>query len=66
MVPLGAAQESAYIKTELQEPHPEEALQEDKAQGAWSWGRLSQGSKEKAPFFAWRSPPLPPDPCAFP
>lgn len=51
MVPSGAAQESAYIKTELQEPHPEEALQEDKAQGAWSWGRLSQGSKEKAPFL---------------
>lgn len=51
MVPLGATQESPCIKTELQEPHPEEAWQEDKAQGAWSWGRLSQGSKEKAPFL---------------
>lgn len=51
MVPLGAAHESPYIKTELQEPHPEEALQEDKAQGAWSWGRLNQDSKEKALFL---------------
>nr|KAF6356458.1 zinc finger protein 205 [Myotis myotis] len=59
MVPLGAAQESAYIKTELQEPHPEEALQEDKAQGAWSWGRLSQGSKEKAPFLPGGALPSP-------
>lgn len=51
VVPLGAARESPYIKTELQEPHPEGASQEDKAQGAWSWGRLSQGSKEKALFL---------------
>uniref|UniRef100_G1NSB4 C2H2-type domain-containing protein n=1 Tax=Myotis lucifugus TaxID=59463 RepID=G1NSB4_MYOLU len=59
MVPLGAAQESAYIKTELQEPHPEEALQEDKAQGAWSWGRRSQGSKEKAPLLPGGALPSP-------
>ncbi|KAK1344747.1 hypothetical protein QTO34_013445 [Cnephaeus nilssonii] len=59
MVPLGAAQESPYIKTELQEPHPEEALQEDKAQGAWSWGRLSQGSKEKALFLPGGALPSP-------
>lgn len=50
MAPLGAAQESPCIKTELQEPHPEEALQVDKAQGAWSWD-LSQGAKEKALFL---------------
>lgn len=51
MVPLGAAQESPDIKTELQEPHPEGASQEDRAQGAWSLGHLSQGSKEKVLFL---------------
>ena len=51
MVPFGATQESPYIKTEMQELHPEGVSQEDRAQGAWSWRRLSQGSKEKALFL---------------
>ena len=36
MVPFGATQESPYIKTEMQELHPEGVSQEDRAQGAWS------------------------------
>nr|KAF6491569.1 zinc finger protein 205 [Molossus molossus] len=59
VVPLGAARESPYIKTELQEPHPEGASQEDRAQRAWSWGRLSQGSKEKALFLPGGALPSP-------
>lgn len=51
MVPFGATQESPYIKTEMQELHPEGPSQEDRAQAAWSWRRLSQGSKEKALFL---------------
>lgn len=51
MVPLGAAQQSPYIKTEPQDPHPEGASQEDRAQGTWSWGCLSQDSKEKTLFL---------------
>ncbi|KAM5198769.1 transcriptional repressor RHIT isoform 1-T1 [Hipposideros larvatus] len=50
-VPLGATQESPHIKTEPQEPHPEGASQEDRAQGAQGWVPLSQGSKEKALFL---------------
>lgn len=45
---MGATQESPHIKTEPQEPHPEGASQEDRAQVAQGWVPLSQGSKEKA------------------
>ncbi|XP_024409038.2 transcriptional repressor RHIT isoform X1 [Desmodus rotundus] len=59
MVPFGATQESPYIKTEMQELHPEGVSQEDRAQGAWSWRRLSQGSKEKALFLPGGALPSP-------
>ncbi|KAM5330225.1 transcriptional repressor RHIT isoform 2-T7 [Glossophaga mutica] len=59
MVPFGATQESPCIKTEMQELHPEGASQEDRAQGAWSWRRLSQDSKEKAPFLPGGALPSP-------
>lgn len=50
-VPLGAAQESPHIKMEPEEPHPEGASQEARAQGVRGWVPLSQGSKEKAHFL---------------
>ncbi|XP_037010543.2 zinc finger protein 205 isoform X3 [Artibeus jamaicensis] len=59
MVPFGATQESPYIKTEMQELHPEGVSQEERAQGAWSWRCLSQGSKEKALFLPGGALPSP-------
>lgn len=59
---MGATQESPHIKTEPQEPHPEGASQEDRAQVAQGWVSLSQGSKEKAlllPGGALPSPQVP-------
>eukprot|EP00069_Balaena_mysticetus_P020169 bmy_02753T0 len=58
-VPLGAAQGSPHIKMEPEEPHPEGASQEARAQGARGWVPLSQGSKEKAHFLPGG------DPCAL-
>ncbi|XP_066131204.1 transcriptional repressor RHIT-like isoform X1 [Saccopteryx bilineata] len=58
-VPLGAAQESPDIKTELQNLHPEGASQEDRAQGAGNWGRLSQDSTEKTLFLPGGALPSP-------
>ncbi|XP_060028496.1 LOW QUALITY PROTEIN: transcriptional repressor RHIT [Erinaceus europaeus] len=55
----GAAGESPHIKTESEEPHPEETLQEDRVQGTHSWAPLSQGSREKAPFLPARALPCP-------
>ncbi|XP_054445465.1 zinc finger protein 205-like isoform X1 [Pteronotus mesoamericanus] len=59
MVSFGATRESPYIKTEMQELHAEGVSQEDRAQGAWSWRRLGQGSKEKALFLPGGALPSP-------
>ncbi|XP_030704324.1 transcriptional repressor RHIT isoform X2 [Globicephala melas] len=58
-VPLGAAQESPHIKMEPEEPHPEEASQEARAQGVRGWVPLSQGSKEKSHFLPGGALPSP-------